>query len=148
MLAVPSSESLRRDTALWISIDKQKSYPSLLCLILILSHTRLISQRQSQDMSPGDDAPASTPEHSRVEGTDCVPRPKRIACMSCRRKKLKCSSQRPSCANCARLGHECTYYEQRRKSGPKRGYVKQLESRLGMKTTPRGRLSSYGICKF
>ena len=41
-----------------------------------------------------------------------VPKPKRIACVICR------------------LGHNCAYDEVRRKSGPKRGYVKALEERL------------------
>ena len=80
----------------------------------------------------------STPESQDLSmdgsaGANHVPRPNRIACESCRKRKLKCNSQRPSCANCARLGHECTYEQARKKSGPKRGYVKQLESRLGVK---------------
>ena len=57
-------------------------------------------------------------------------RPKRIACMICRKRKLKCDGNKP-CATCARLGHNCAYDEVRRKSGPKRGYVKDLEARLG-----------------
>lgn len=60
-----------------------------------------------------------------------VPRPKRIACVVCRRRKLRCDGKRPSCGTCSRLGHECAYDEVRKKSGPKRGYVKQLEARLG-----------------
>lgn len=62
-----------------------------------------------------------------------VPRPKRIACVVCRRRKLRCDGKRPSCGTCSRLGHECAYDEVRKKSGPKRGYVKQLEARLGMR---------------
>ncbi|OJI86776.1 hypothetical protein ASPTUDRAFT_493193 [Aspergillus tubingensis CBS 134.48] len=60
------------------------------------------------------------------------PRPKRIACVLCRRRKLRCDGKRPSCGTCSRLGHECIFDEVRKKSGPKRGYVKQLEARLGM----------------
>ncbi|KAL6858588.1 fungal-specific transcription factor domain-containing protein [Trichoderma novae-zelandiae] len=59
-----------------------------------------------------------------------VPKPKRLACMICRKRKLKCDGIRPSCSTCSRLGHNCAYDEQRRKSGPKRGYVKALEERL------------------
>ncbi|WEW61559.1 hypothetical protein PRK78_007050 [Emydomyces testavorans] len=70
------------------------------------------------------------------EGTPgYVPRPKRIACMVCRRRKLRCDGKKPTCANCARLGHECAYNEVRKKSGPKRGYVKQLEARLAQVET-------------
>ncbi|KAI5800097.1 fungal-specific transcription factor domain-containing protein [Geopyxis carbonaria] len=64
-----------------------------------------------------------------------VPRPKRIACVVCRKRKLRCDGLRPSCATCSRLGHECAYDEVRRKSGPKRGYVKALEARLAQVET-------------
>ncbi|OTB19566.1 hypothetical protein K445DRAFT_72363 [Daldinia sp. EC12] len=59
-----------------------------------------------------------------------VPRPKRLACMICRKRKLRCDGVKPSCSTCTRLGHACAYDEVRRKSGPKRGYVKALEERL------------------
>ena len=58
---------------------------------------------------------------------------KRTACVLCRKRKLKCDGARPACATCARLGHDCIYDEVRKKSGPKRGYVKALEARLGMR---------------
>ena len=59
-----------------------------------------------------------------------IPRQKRLACLICRRRKLKCDGRRPSCSTCSRLGHQCAYDEVRKKSGPKRGYVKALEERL------------------
>lgn len=58
------------------------------------------------------------------------PKAKRIACVLCRKRKLKCDGQRPSCGTCKRLAHDCAYDEVRKKSGPKRGYVKALEARL------------------
>ncbi|KAH8735470.1 fungal-specific transcription factor domain-containing protein [Ilyonectria robusta] len=71
-----------------------------------------------------DDVGPAAPDNSTV------PKPKRLACMICRKRKLKCDGMRPSCSTCSRLGHSCAYDEQRRKSGPKRGYVKALEERL------------------
>ncbi|KAL9604481.1 MAG: hypothetical protein Q9219_000446 [cf. Caloplaca sp. 3 TL-2023] len=68
------------------------------------------------------------------EGPD-VPKPKRVACAICRKRKLKCDGGRPKCGTCARLGHNCAYDEVRRKSGPKRGYVKELEARLAQVET-------------
>lgn len=66
------------------------------------------------------------------EGTEAVPRLiKRNACIVCRKRKLRCDGGQPSCATCARLNHDCTYIESRRKSGPRRGYVRTLETRLG-----------------
>jgi hypothetical protein len=107
----------------------------------------------SFDMNAGDDyfndlrqAMPNSPNRSPVGGSDprqpgalanrrdtneCLPRPKRIACVICRKRKLRCDSEKPSCGTCARLGHDCAYDEVRRKSGPKRGYVKALEARLG-----------------
>jgi hypothetical protein len=61
---------------------------------------------------------------------DAAAKQKRIACVLCRKRKLKCDGSRPSCGTCKRLAHECTYDEVRKKSGPKRGYVKLLEQRL------------------
>ena len=63
-----------------------------------------------------------------------TPRQKRVACVICRKRKLKCDGGKPKCGTCARLGHCCAYDEVRRKSGPKRGYVKDLEARLGLYT--------------
>ncbi|KAL8672559.1 MAG: hypothetical protein Q9168_002995 [Polycauliona sp. 1 TL-2023] len=64
-----------------------------------------------------------------------IPKPKRVACAICRKRKLKCDGGRPKCGTCARLGHNCAYDEIRRKSGPKRGYVKELEARLAQVET-------------
>ncbi|KAH0556350.1 hypothetical protein GP486_005727 [Trichoglossum hirsutum] len=64
-----------------------------------------------------------------LDGVD-LPRPKRIACVVCRKRKLRCDGNKPSCGKCTRLGHRCAYDEVRKKSGPKRGYVKALEARL------------------
>jgi hypothetical protein len=64
-----------------------------------------------------------------------VPKPKRIACVLCRKRKLKCDGNKPSCGTCNRLQHDCSYDEVRRKSGPKRGYVKALEARLAQVET-------------
>lgn len=61
---------------------------------------------------------------------DAIPRPKRIACILCRKRKLRCDGNKPSCGTCYRLNHNCEYSEERKKSGPKRGYVKLLEARL------------------
>lgn len=64
-----------------------------------------------------------------------VPKLKRIACVLCRKRKLKCDGNKPSCGTCQRLQHDCSYDEVRRKSGPKRGYVKALEARLAQVET-------------
>lgn len=87
------------------------------------------SNGKQASMSPsnGDDNPSI---RDAAPDNNSVPKPKRLACMICRKRKLKCDGVRPSCSTCSRLGHSCAYDEQRRKSGPKRGYVKALEERL------------------
>ena len=69
------------------------------------------------------------------DNTNQVPKPKRIACVLCRKRKLKCDGTKPACSTCVRLQHDCSYDEVRRKSGPKRGYVKALEARLAQVET-------------
>ena len=79
--------------------------------------------------SPGSSQGTNDAQNDVADGG--VPRTKRIACVICRKRKLKCDGVKPSCGTCARLKHSCSYDEVRRKSGPKRGYVKELETRLG-----------------
>lgn len=84
--------------------------------------------RNKRPRSPSNDANGGGDAASGGDAT--VPKPKRIACIICRKRKLKCDGTKPSCSTCTRLGHSCAYDEVRRKSGPKRGYVKALEERL------------------
>ena len=78
--------------------------------------------------SPKEDDNESGEPEQRPENV--VPKTKRIACVICRKRKLKCDGTKPSCSTCTRLNHNCAYDEVRKKSGPKRGYVKALEERL------------------
>lgn len=96
------------------------------------------------DQSPategnGDNAAQPT---GTTTANSSVPKPKRLACMICRKRKLKCDGVKPSCSTCTRLGHTCAYDEVRRKSGPKRGYVKALEERLSEQRPASSILSS------
>jgi hypothetical protein len=58
----------------------------------------------------------------------------RVACVICKKRKLKCDGSKPSCVTCRKLGHGCAYDEVRRKSLPKRDYVKLLEEELSTLT--------------
>lgn len=88
--------------------------------------------QQSKENSFHSTSPPEQSRHNVDGGQNGVPRPKRIACVICRKRKLRCDGGKPSCGTCTRLAHDCSYDEVRRKSGPKRGYVKQLEARLGV----------------
>ena len=103
------------------------------------------SKTDSQDGSPGEDYFNDLSQQPTNEDGDQQPqdggdnaqasKAKRIACVLCRKRKLKCDGNRPSCSTCTRLQHDCSYDEVRRKSGPKRGYVKALEARLAQVET-------------
>ncbi|KAK9374686.1 fungal-specific transcription factor domain-containing protein [Lipomyces chichibuensis] len=89
------------------------------------------SEYNSPAQGPMNTDPASYNEpNERPKPQQSVPLSKRIACVICRKRKLRCDGARPACGTCARLQHNCVYEETRRKSGPKRGYVKMLEERL------------------
>lgn len=87
---------------------------------------------QSYDYQNTDSGPSNgrTTSTENVREGDGASKIKRIACVLCRKRKLKCDGNRPTCGTCKRLSHDCAYDEVRRKSGPKRGYVKALEARL------------------
>ncbi|KAF3764776.1 hypothetical protein M406DRAFT_258289 [Cryphonectria parasitica EP155] len=88
-----------------------------------------VTVQVNDDGSRGGEASTTPPQHQPPNNAG-VPKPKRLACMVCRKRKLRCDGNRPCCSTCTRLGHDCAYDEVRRKSGPKRGYVKALEERL------------------
>ncbi|KAL1901740.1 hypothetical protein Cpir12675_000248 [Ceratocystis pirilliformis] len=92
--------------------------------------TTTITTPTAQDLTTEAASTTTAPSAAPRPDNLFVPKPKRLACMICRRRKLKCDGVKPSCSTCARLGHTCAYDEVRRKSGPKRGYVKALEERL------------------
>lgn len=94
-----------------------------------------LSRQPNLVHSDDESLPLDRPENALNGEEHGQPRVKRIACVVCRKRKLKCNGEKPSCGTCSRLGHTCAYDEIRRKSGPKRGYVKELEARLGSSTS-------------
>ncbi|CAG8464013.1 119_t:CDS:2 [Diversispora eburnea] len=86
----------------------------------------------SQAKIHGDD-PISDPNGSDGGNNQQTPtKRKRLtqACDACRKKKVKCSGDKPTCNNCLRLNIDCTYSPSTRKRGPRVGLVESLEKRL------------------
>ncbi|KAJ0426612.1 hypothetical protein BJY00DRAFT_298150 [Aspergillus carlsbadensis] len=52
------------------------------------------------------------------------------SCVGCKKRKLKCSRQKPACSTCERLGAQCIYETRRNKPGLKSGAVEHLNQRL------------------
>src|SRR3954453_24191631 len=82
-------------------------------------------------LTPNIDNDNLSPASNPATETQSIKR-KRLtqACDACRKKKVKCSGEKPSCNNCTRLGTTCTYLPSTRKRGPRVGLVESLEKRL------------------
>lgn len=53
------------------------------------------------------------------------------ACEECRRRKLRCDRRRPQCGVCQASGMQCHVAVSRALRGPKPGYIKDLQARIG-----------------
>lgn len=52
-----------------------------------------------------------------------------LACIVCRKKKVKCDGVQPSCSRCDSMGLPCEYSDPPRKRGPPKGYIEVIENR-------------------
>jgi len=53
-----------------------------------------------------------------------------LACIACRRKKIRCSGEKPSCKHCMRSRIPCVYKVTTRKAAPRTDYMAMLDKRL------------------
>lgn len=53
-----------------------------------------------------------------------------LACIACRRKKIRCSGEKPACKHCLRSRVPCLYKATARKAGPRTDYTAMLDRRL------------------
>ena len=59
-------------------------------------------------------------------------KPRRLACLACRHRKVRCSGGRGSCQRCTRLGHECVYDKDMNAAPhPKFQSFEEMKARLG-----------------
>lgn len=78
-----------------------------------------------------EEKPDSTPSWSELK-TKAGKERKRLplACIACRRKKIRCSGEKPSCKHCARGRQPCVYKATARKAAPRTDYMAMLDKRL------------------
>ncbi|KAI0768984.1 hypothetical protein BD413DRAFT_628753 [Trametes elegans] len=71
-------------------------------------------RRRRAGTEAGESTTSSSSEHAQA------PKSKKtlIACHFCRARKLRCDGQKPSCANCTKRSHPCTYEQQPKRRGP------------------------------
>lgn len=53
-----------------------------------------------------------------------------LACIACRRKKIRCSGEKPACKHCLRSRTPCVYKVTSRKAAPRTDYMAMLDKRL------------------
>ncbi|TDZ31829.1 putative transcriptional regulatory protein [Colletotrichum spinosum] len=53
-----------------------------------------------------------------------------LACIACRRKKIRCSGEKPACKHCIRSRIPCVYKVTTRKAAPRTDYMAMLDKRL------------------
>ncbi|KAH7112922.1 fungal-specific transcription factor domain-containing protein [Dendryphion nanum] len=70
------------------------------------------------------------PIQDESNGSGAQTGPESLACNGCRKAKLRCSRDRPSCVHCRRTGLGCVYETKRVKPGLKAGAVEHLHRRL------------------
>lgn len=77
------------------------------------------------------DDPQSIPAWSELK-TKAGKERKRLplACIACRRKKIRCSGEKPACKHCLRSRIPCVYKVTTRKAAPRTDYMAMLDKRL------------------
>ncbi|KAF9398064.1 hypothetical protein BGX21_008215 [Mortierella sp. AD011] len=125
---------------------------SLPLLLLLHPHQQQQQQQQQQRQQQQQNADSDHEDHdhdmendndmdndmdqfgnsSHLAGGSAPIKRKRLtqACDPCRKKKIKCNGNKPSCGNCAKLDIQCTYLPSMKKRGPRQGYIELLEKRL------------------
>jgi Fungal specific transcription factor domain/Fungal Zn(2)-Cys(6) binuclear cluster domain len=53
-----------------------------------------------------------------------------LACIACRRKKIRCSGEKPACKHCQKSRIPCVYKVTTRKAAPRTDYMAMLDKRL------------------
>lgn len=78
-----------------------------------------------------DDKSENTPSWSDLK-TKAGKERKRLplACIACRRKKIRCSGEKPACKHCLRSRVPCVYKVTARKAAPRTDYMAMLDKRL------------------
>ncbi|RMY68878.1 hypothetical protein D0863_06825 [Hortaea werneckii] len=86
---------------------------------------------QSNTSQPNDSQASVPPPWSELK-TKAGKERKRLplACIACRRKKIRCSGEKPACKHCLRSRIPCVYKVTTRKAAPRTDYMAMLDRRL------------------
>ncbi|KAL9588209.1 MAG: hypothetical protein Q9203_002985 [Teloschistes exilis] len=86
------------------------------------------SSKKSSIITDEDEKPPPWSELKTKAGKDRKRLP--LACIACRRKKIRCSGEKPACKHCLRSRIPCVYKVTTRKAAPRTDYMAMLDKRL------------------
>ncbi|KAI9864470.1 MAG: hypothetical protein M1824_005174 [Vezdaea acicularis] len=86
------------------------------------------SAQKSKHPSSNDSQPPPWSDLKTKAGKDRKRLP--LACIACRRKKIRCSGEKPACKHCLRSRIPCVYKITTRKAAPRTDYMAMLDKRL------------------
>lgn len=86
------------------------------------------SSKKSASIKQEDERPPPWSELKTKAGKDRKRLP--LACIACRRKKIRCSGEKPACKHCFRSRTPCVYKVTTRKAAPRTDYMAMLDKRL------------------
>ncbi|CRK40054.1 hypothetical protein BN1723_004680 [Verticillium longisporum] len=86
----------------------------------------------AMSLGMGTDTRTDSPDQQQSENTidDGASSEAALACNCCRKRKLRCSREVPTCQQCRKTGSECVYETKRAKPGMKAGAIENLHRRL------------------
>ncbi|KAL8694235.1 MAG: hypothetical protein Q9218_001061 [Villophora microphyllina] len=86
------------------------------------------SSKKSSVITDEDEKPPAWSELKTKAGKDRKRLP--LACIACRRKKIRCSGEKPACKHCLRSRIPCVYKVTTKKAAPRTDYMAMLDKRL------------------
>ncbi|KAF3929253.1 hypothetical protein AA313_de0205579 [Arthrobotrys entomopaga] len=86
------------------------------------------SAATKKDDRNGSQDPSNWSETKTKAGKDRKRLP--LACIACRRKKIRCSGEKPACKHCVRARTPCVYKQTARKFVPRTDYMATLDKRM------------------
>ena len=152
--AFPARNSVSEVTRPGIKMSGQQHRGSLTSIDSAFDHDMLAgggyhpwtpTESQHQAVSNSDDSPHKGEHDGRKYSIDDENRPawselktkagkerKRLplACIACRRKKIRCSGEKPACKHCVKARVPCVYKVTARKAAPRTDYMAMLDKRL------------------
>src|SRR3569833_87470 len=88
---------------------------------------------------------ATSPGEETTQKPKIKPRRHAIACISCRKRKMRCDGTQPRCNACVVRSVPCEYKTIDRRAGTKKGYIAVLGSKLSQSSVSFNLVADCGM---